>query len=52
MAFIAVADYLEANLWTGDKELISGLRAKNYDKFKTTEEMLKLLEDYEKNPPV
>jgi len=22
----------------------------NYDKFKTTEEMLKLLEDYEKNP--
>jgi len=49
MAFIAVADYLKANLWTGDKALIKGLVAKNYSNFKTTDEMSKLLEDYEKN---
>ena len=47
MAFIAVADYLNANLWTGDKKLINGLQAKSYQNFKTTAEMAKLLEDYE-----
>ena len=48
MAFIAIADYLNADLWTGDKKLIRGLFAKNYSTLKTTEEMAKLLENYER----
>jgi predicted nucleic acid-binding protein len=51
MAFIAVADYLNASLWTGDKRLIRGLLTKNYSDFKTTEDMAKLLENYEKENP-
>jgi putative PIN family toxin of toxin-antitoxin system len=51
MAFVAVADYLNANLWTGDKNLINGLRAKNYDKIKTTKDMIELLGKYEINNP-
>ena len=43
MAFIAIADYLSANLWTGDKKLIRGLLAKNYSDLITTEKMAKLL---------
>ncbi|MCL1945824.1 MAG: PIN domain-containing protein [Chitinivibrionia bacterium] len=52
MAFVSVADYLNANLWTGDKILINGLCAKGYNNFKTTSQMIKLLEDYEKNNPL
>jgi predicted nucleic acid-binding protein len=49
MEFIAVADYLNTNLWTGDKKLINGLNAKNYKNFITTAEMAKLLEEFEIN---
>ncbi|MBM3436009.1 MAG: hypothetical protein FJY07_07335 [Bacteroidetes bacterium] len=28
--FVALADYLKANLWTGDKKLISGLKRQNF----------------------
>jgi predicted nucleic acid-binding protein len=47
MPFIAVAEFLHANLWTGDKKLINGLAAKNYANFKTTKEMSELLDAYE-----
>ena len=46
MAFIAIADYLNAFLWTGDKKLIRGLSAKKYSDIKTTENMAALFEKY------
>ena len=48
MAFVAITDYLNANLWTGDKKLIRGLFDKNYSALKKTEDMAKLLDSYEK----
>jgi len=49
LPFIATANYLNAALWTGDKKLIRGLQAKNYNNIKTTEDMAIFLENYEKN---
>jgi predicted nucleic acid-binding protein len=37
--FVALANYLNCQLWTGDKKLISGLRKKNYPGIFTTEEL-------------
>jgi putative PIN family toxin of toxin-antitoxin system len=51
MAFVATANYLNALLWTGDKELIRGLQAQNYNNLKTTKEMAAMLENYERNNP-
>ena len=50
-AFVAIANYLNALLWTGDKVLIEGLRKKNYKNIITTLELLKLLEEQETQPP-
>lgn len=38
--FVALTNYLEANLWTGDKELYNGLKKKGYERVYTTSELL------------
>jgi putative PIN family toxin of toxin-antitoxin system len=40
--FIATALGIEAVFWTGDKKLINGLRAKEYDKIYSTAELFEL----------
>lgn len=42
IVFVALNDYQESILWTGDKVLIKGLKFKGYDKVITTDEMVKL----------
>ena len=39
--FVGFSEYLNANLWTGDKELIKGLKAKGFKRIITTGELLK-----------
>lgn len=39
VAFVALTEYLEGNLWTGDKKLIQGLMAKGFLKLVTTGEL-------------
>jgi predicted nucleic acid-binding protein len=38
-AFVAITNYMEGLLWTGDKVLITGLRNKGYDRVITTAEL-------------
>lgn len=40
--FVALNDYLEGKLWTGDKKLIKGLRRKNYNQVIDTFELNKI----------
>ncbi len=42
IAFVVLADFLEAYLWTGDKILYEGLKAKGYAKVISTQELLAL----------
>jgi len=42
IAFVALNEYKNAQLWTGDKVLIKGLKAMGYDRIKTTREMISL----------
>ncbi|MGB1207096.1 MAG: PIN domain-containing protein [Chitinophagales bacterium] len=42
IAFIALCEYLNAILWTGDKVLLRGIRAKGYNKGNSTEQILML----------
>jgi len=42
LPFVALNNYLESLLWTGDKKLITGLELKNYDTLATTEDMVLL----------
>ena len=44
-AFVAIANFLNALLWTGDKVLIGGLRKKGYKNVITTLELSELLEE-------
>jgi predicted nucleic acid-binding protein len=44
-SFIALSLLLNAKLWTGDKKLINGLRAKGLDLTITTAELLHISED-------
>ncbi len=37
--FVAFSDYLKADLWTGDKKLLKGLKQKGYKKTITTENL-------------
>jgi predicted nucleic acid-binding protein len=37
--FVALAEHIRGKLWTGDKELIKGLRRKKWDRLITTEEL-------------
>lgn len=41
--FIALTEHSKAKLWTGDKDLIKGLKEKNWDKFITTGELYDLV---------
>jgi predicted nucleic acid-binding protein len=50
-AFVAIANYLNALLWTGDKVLMGGLQKKGYTNVITTLELSKLLEEQEPSPP-
>lgn len=45
--FIALAQNLDAKLWTGDKELINGLRAKRFINIITTPELALLYDELE-----
>jgi predicted nucleic acid-binding protein len=44
-AFVALANYLNAFLWTGDRVLIDGLRKKGYRNIISTLELIKLTEE-------
>ena len=46
--FVALTNHLKAKLWTGDKELIEGLRAKGYKRIITTAELFELFEKLER----
>jgi predicted nucleic acid-binding protein len=37
--FVAMGEFLDAKLWTGDKQLLQGLSEKDYNKVITTEEL-------------
>lgn len=40
--FVALANHLHCNLWTGDKKLISGLKSKSFTRILSTEELYQL----------
>ena len=46
--FVALTKNLKAKLWTGDKELIKGLKSKKFKDVFTTGEILEILEKIEK----
>ena len=39
--FVALTEHIRGKLWTGDKELLKGLKRKKWDKLITTEELYK-----------
>jgi predicted nucleic acid-binding protein len=41
--FLALTEHIRGKLWTGDKELIKGLKRKNWDKFVTTDQLFKII---------
>ena len=47
ISFIALAEFLQAKLWTGDKKLINGLRAKGYPNCRSTDEIFQLRHEIE-----
>ena len=47
--FVALNKHLSAKLWTGDKQLIKGLRKKNYYQIITTDELYQIYLDKELN---
>jgi predicted nucleic acid-binding protein len=42
-AFVAIASHLDAQLWTGDKKLIHGLRQKGYTRLVTTTDLWQMI---------
>jgi len=40
--FIALTDYLNGTLWTGDKELYHGLKSKGFKKIANTQDLIKI----------
>lgn len=42
IAFVAVSEYMDEQLWTGDKELIKGLISKGFTRLISTEELYAL----------
>lgn len=46
--FVALARHLKADLWTGDKELLEGLKAKRFKSLITTSEMISLFDELER----
>ena len=47
--YIAYAEQLNCNLWTGDKKLINGLIRKKYAKFVTTDDLFLIRNSYWEN---
>lgn len=43
--FVALANRLIANLWTGDKRLVNGLKKKGYSRVITTDELYEIFLD-------
>ena len=43
-AFVAIANHLDAWLWTGDKKLLSGLRQKGYHRIISTTDLWEMKE--------
>lgn len=41
--FVALTEHARGKLWTGDKELIKGLKLKKWDKFITTDQLFKII---------
>jgi predicted nucleic acid-binding protein len=41
--FVALTEHIKGKLWTGDKELIKGLKRKKWDKLISTEELYKII---------
>ncbi len=48
IVFIALNEYQNSILWTGDKVLITGLKSRGYDKVISTNELVKLRKHLEK----
>ena len=48
IAFVAMSEFLDIPLWTGDKKLIEGTQAKGFMKCITTEEILEWRQELEK----
>jgi predicted nucleic acid-binding protein len=44
IAYVALSLQLDADLWTGDKPLLNGLKAKGFKKVIDTAELIKLIE--------
>lgn len=42
IAFVVLANYLDAKLWTGDKKLIAGLSSHGYERLISTEDLFEL----------
>jgi predicted nucleic acid-binding protein len=41
--FVALTEHIRGKLWTGDKELVKGLKRKQWDKLISTEELYKVI---------
>ncbi len=46
LAFLALNEHLNGKLWTGDKPLYKGLKAKGYEEIVSTDELLKIRDEY------
>ena len=44
--FVALAEHIKGKLWTGDKELIQGLKKEKWDKFIATDELYKFISNH------
>ena len=40
--FVALTEHIKGKLWSGDKELITGLRTKNWNRILSTEELYRI----------
>ena len=41
--FVALTEHIRGRLWTGDKELVKGLKRKKWDKIISTDELYKVI---------
>lgn len=47
IAFVALSEYIDAKLWTGDKRLLKALKEKGNTRGVSTDEVYQLLMDIE-----
>lgn len=48
IAFVAMSEYLEVDLWSGDKQLIKELKSKGFGRCISTQELLELRREIER----